>query len=361
MNFNLDKEQTFARALKPNEIKTETKDWSTIEGYVYVISKVFPPHENDAPLNLVKVGYSNVTTKEKFDKGYTRLLGFRTSLISFKVHRIYLFEASPFDKGVKEPKGFNANMAEQLLHRLIDDKFKPPQVRMQFSNGAKTEWWNVKEKQMEKFLDFCDKKVQLDTRIPPIYGTRFTRNKSYPIKFPHRVMATIGYVDVTGSAKEKKKKRDVNNQFAKSERVRRTTIAVMKAIQADKEMKGAKRRELEKTVPFWKNLLLNKTFTDKKMHPEDKGYFKGKRIIDSVFKPKSEQIYVGYGPDIRTAAKTGGDKKKQEQIDDASGYLTINETLDYFPALKKKYQASYDYYVKKNKFESDFDYTETFS
>ena len=54
MNFNLDNELTFSRAQKPNQIKTQTKNWTTIEGYVYIISKVMPPHENDKPLHCVK-------------------------------------------------------------------------------------------------------------------------------------------------------------------------------------------------------------------------------------------------------------------------------------------------------------------
>lgn len=365
MDFNVggrnSRELTFSRALKPNEIKTETKNWSTIEGYVYIISKVMPPHEDDPPLNCVKVGFSNVTTKEKFDKSYTRLLSFRTSLISFKVHRIYLFTASAFDQGKKEVFGLNANNAEQLLHRLIDDRFKPTQVRLQFTNGIKTEWWNVKEKQMEKFLDFCDKKVQLDTLIPPIYGTRFTRNKSYPIKFPNRTMGVGVFVDEKGVPKSKQKYRKTNNQYAKNERVRRTDLAVRRAIKAEKALKGAKRRELEKTVKFWEDVFLDKKFTDKKMWPEDKGLWGGKKVVDSVWRQKGEQIYVGYAPDIRKAAKSGGDSSKQEQIDNASGYLTVNEALDQFPALKRKYKASYDFYVQKNSYEEGGDYTETFS
>ena len=37
MNFNLGEngnELSFARAQKPNDIRTETKNWTTIEGYV---------------------------------------------------------------------------------------------------------------------------------------------------------------------------------------------------------------------------------------------------------------------------------------------------------------------------------------
>ena len=170
---------------------------------------------------------------------------------------------------------------------------------------------------MEEFLNFCDTKVQLDTRIPPVYGTRFTRNKTYPIKFPNRVMGVGVFVDEAGVPKSKQKYRKINNQFAKNERVRRTTLALVKAMDAEKAVKGAKRRELEKTVKFWENVFLNKKFTDKKMFPEDKGLWGGKKYIDSVF--KNDQIYVGYAPDIRKAARSGGDSAKQEQVNNASG------------------------------------------
>jgi len=360
MNFNLEKELSFARALKPNDIKTQTKNWSTIEGYVYIISKVFPPYEGDPPLNCVKVGFSNVTTREKFEKGYTRLLGFRTSLISFKVHRIYLFEKNDFDEGKKEAYGLSARMAESMLHRRIDDKFKPTQVRIKYHNDNPTEWWNVKEKQMAKFLDFCDKTIQLDTSFPPIWGTEFTSRKSTPIKFPNRIMGVGVSVDETGVPQKKKKYRNTNNKYARDLQARRAAVAYMKSIQAEKAIKGAKRRELEKTMKFWEGVFLGKKFTDKKMHPDDKGYFKGKKIIDEVFKADGQTV-IGYAPDVREAAKTGGDANKQEQIFNGSGYLTINEALLYYPSLKKKYKASYDWYVKKNKFEEDEDYTEAFT
>jgi len=218
---------------------------------------------------------------------------------------------------------------------------------------------------MDNFLDFTDKKVQLDTPFPPIYGTRFTRNKSYPIKFPNRTMGVGVYVDEAGVPKSKQKYRKTNNKYARNERVRRTALAAMKSIKAEKEVKGAKRRELEKTVRFWEGVLLNKKFMDKKMHPEDKGLWGGLKVVDEVFHPKGEQIYIGYAPDLAGAAKTRtrkkGDPSKQEDIDDASGYMTVNETLDYFPALKKKHKASWDYYAKKNKFEEGYDYTEAFS
>ena len=73
MDFNSEKEETFARALKPNSIKTETKNWNTLEGYVYVISKRMPVADGDPPLNCVKIGMSNITTRDRFKKGFQRL------------------------------------------------------------------------------------------------------------------------------------------------------------------------------------------------------------------------------------------------------------------------------------------------
>ena len=37
------KAETFANALRPFAIKDETKNWSTIKSYIYVISKTFNP------------------------------------------------------------------------------------------------------------------------------------------------------------------------------------------------------------------------------------------------------------------------------------------------------------------------------
>ena len=43
-----------------------------------------------------------------------------------------------------------------------------------------------------------------------------------------------------------------------------------------------------------------------------------------------------------------------------SYFPQCNETLLYFPDSQKKYQDSYEYYAKKNKFEVGVDYTEEF-
>ena len=128
MNFDLSLDYTFLRALKPPEIMSATKNWSRLEGYIYIISKVMPVSDDAKPLNCFKVGFSNLKTRDQFEKGYSRLLSFRTSLIMFKVHSIYLFEASDFDACIKEPFWKNTYDAEQNLHFYIDAEFKPPQV-----------------------------------------------------------------------------------------------------------------------------------------------------------------------------------------------------------------------------------------
>ena len=175
MDFNLQKETTFERALRPKEVEEKTKNFSTIEGYVYVISKLMPAAEGERPINCVKVGFSNVTTRERFDKGYQRLRDFRTVLLHFDVHRIYLFERSDFDPGLKEAFGLAARQAEHTLHQLIVQKFKPPQVRINFSNGEASEWFAIDKRLMRKFLKFLDDEVQLSSPEPPVWGTKFTR------------------------------------------------------------------------------------------------------------------------------------------------------------------------------------------
>ena len=95
-------------------------------------------------------------------------------MVSFNLHRIYLFTANDYDANDDEPMGLSARDAEQLIHKLIDNKFKPKQLRIQFPNGVNSEWWDVKEKMMVKFLKFIDTRIMLDTEIPPVWGTGFT-------------------------------------------------------------------------------------------------------------------------------------------------------------------------------------------
>ena len=79
----------------------------------------------------------------------------------------------------------------------------------------------------------------------------------------------------------------------------------------------------------------------------DEGYWQGRKFIVDVYHPRGQQIFIGYEPIIRKVARANVDTAK---LENASGYLTINEALVYFPELQQDYSASYDYYVKKNQF-----------
>ena len=358
MDFNLNRQATFSRAMKPNEIRADTKDWATLEGYVYCISKSMPiKADGDEPVNLVKVGMSNITTKEKGEKGYARLLSFRTSLISFLVNRIYLFDGSAFDasKDPDQPFGLNAYVAEQLLHWMIDDKF-PEAKRVKFSNGQPSEWWHVPEKYMAKFLNFLDTKIQLDTPIAPLYGTAFSKDSFKRIQFPKRKQG-VGVEIVKGKAKRSKVYRITTNQYARNARVRNTEIEIEYKKGEKREKSAKERAALAKTVPFWKDVLMGRTFTDKKMYAGDKGLYDGKKKITDIVKEPGKQIMVEYEPNI---SKRQADRATAKDFDGASGLLTVHETLRYFDKLKRIYKASYDYYASLNKFEEGYEYDEDF-
>lgn len=359
MDFNLkERAATFARAMKPNDIRAETKNWTKLESYVYVISKRMSVKADDGDaINLVKVGMSNLTTKEKTGKGYARLLSFRTSLLSFLVHRIYLFDDSDIDpsQDPDQPFGLNAYLAEQLLHFQIDDKF-PQAKRIKFANGLPSEWFHVPDKHMPAFTKFLDTKIQLDSPIAPAYGTAFSRDSFKRIQFPERKQG-VGVEIVGGRAQRRKVYRITQNRYARNARVRNTQIEIEYKKNEAKELNAKERKALAKSVDFWEKVLVGKTFTDKKMYGGDKGLFGGKRKITNVFKDPGKQILVAYEPDL---TKSQDARATQKDIDASSGQLTIHEALRYFDDLKRKYQDSYDYYANLNSFEEGYDYEEDY-
>ena len=94
------------------------------------------------------------------DGQLSRLNGFRTTLISFKVHRIYLFSKNQTGRGA-------AHDAEQQLHDALDRNFNAKSVRMMHSdNRNATEWWKVEPKD-----------------VPPAYATKFLKTDAKVLKF----------------------------------------------------------------------------------------------------------------------------------------------------------------------------------
>jgi hypothetical protein len=372
MNFNLRaRGDKFDNALMPKSIKADTDDWTKIEGYVYVISKMMPPysgeegHEDDKPLNCMKVGFARLGGT--YEKGFERMNSFKTALITFRIHRIYLFGPNDFDQGKKEPLGENARRAEQLLHYMIDHKFKPEQVRITFSTESNTEWWEIKRRNMDKFLKFCDEVVENDTFAPPLYGTAFTQKTASEVPFVNRPEGKVGaYYTKKGEFKLKDTARATKSKHGSTERSVNTAIKVIQALEEEKKLTAKKRKEFTKTVTYWKDLLVGKKFTTKeKMYGGDKKYFakngKTTYVVTAVkYLPMWQQFMVFYEPDVRKARKYKKDGSETKEFEDAQGELPINEMLDEFPALKRKHMESWEYYVWFNGYDEDEDYTEEF-
>ena len=72
------------------------------------------------------------------------------------------------------------------------------------------------------------------------------------------------------------------------------------------------------------------------------------------------EFLVAYEPDVRQARKYNKDGSVSQQFENAQGMLTINETLDEFPKVKKQHMDSWNYYVWFNGYDEDEDYTEEF-
>lgn len=370
MNFKDNTEAYFEEAVHPiqdgGNIKRETNGFNDIAGYVYIIGKRFPPYDNNKNMDLLKVGYSDIGTDGKLG----RLDAFRTTLINYKVYRIYLFRRLPTGKS-------GARAAEGKLHKKIDNDFEPrgADVRIKHSTGTPSEWWEIKPKYREKFLDFCDDEIEhLDVQSAPIYATKFYKTGTSVLKFGSRSERRVRY-DAKGKLIEldESRSRKTNEaSYTRGLRARESRAAEdVRIAKAAAKAKAAvkKKPELETRGPaadFWAKVLVGKKFFDDDMYDDDPVEFGGNRIITDVVwdrektKVKGKWKYgiyqpmVVFEPDVRQAKKAGGDKAKQKRINAASGYMVLPEVLNlYFPKLKKKYKAGYEIWKKKNKYNEE--------
>ena len=53
MEFNTSKRDALEEAVKPRAIKAQTKNWTSLEGYVYVISKKMPIRQKGKMINCI--------------------------------------------------------------------------------------------------------------------------------------------------------------------------------------------------------------------------------------------------------------------------------------------------------------------
>jgi hypothetical protein len=268
-------------------------------------------------------------------------LGFRTSLISFKVHRFYMYEANIDNNYIQ------AHKSETMLHKLSVDTFAPKTYRVKFTTNNDSEWFAIEKKDMTKFLNFLDDLVYNRIKPEVLTGTAFTKNtyKEIKIKKDPRLSGFNG-------KNVKDNPRIITNE--QSQRLARS-IKQVQTISAQFDRDAKKRKEndvnkskLAKDEKYWKDIFMGKTFYDKKMYYGDKGKFPHKKITGVFY---HRQVLIEYEA-IDEKLKT------QSQKDKEGGYITVNEMLDNFKDLKKKNKESYEYYKDLNNFEDDIDYAE---
>lgn len=347
---------TFFRALKPESIREETKNFTDITGYVYVIQKRFSPDNGreNQPLNLIKIGFSSTDTRQGGDKGLSRLNGFLTTLIGFKILRLYLFTRSDFaaeraDK--KEEYARNANKLEKDLHHYVEHEFNPPVVRISFRSGTKSEWFHIPDNRVGTFLKSIDEYAYKSSLYTPIYGTAFSANSAKKITLERAPNITGIVVDAdSGTLKEREQVRKTTSKYGYNLRQRKEADYKERREAEIKQKDKEKSKELMRTIPFWNKLFLNKTFSDAKMYDGDKGKYPLK-IIDDVYETRTNgrnQPLVHYIPKI---GKTRSSKQEisDKEFEDSSGSLTVNDMLFYyFKKEREKYKDSYEFYVRLN-------------
>ena len=112
------------------------------KSYVYIINKQFTPYDDeDTVSNLYKIGYSSA--------GFDRMAELKTSLISFKIHRIYIHV------------GTTKNIIEKRLYNELSENFPKEYKleRLNFKNKIPSEWFRLEKRFEKEFLDFCDEVI----------------------------------------------------------------------------------------------------------------------------------------------------------------------------------------------------------
>ena len=148
--------------------------------------------------------------------------------------------------------------------------------------------------------------------------------------------------------------RATTSQYARLVVVRQTRLELDRIDKKMKKTKAEERAKLARPLEFWRKLLVGKRFTDRAIFTGDMGHFEGKKIITNVYKPPAKTYIVEYAADLTDDERANTTQRK---LREAEGTITINETLDYFPDLKRRYKQSYDYFVFANGFEKGRDYS----
>ena len=141
-----------------------------------------------------------------------RLSDHKTSLIEIKVQRIYLYEKSDFDI----PRAY---LAEQRLHEVAQNVFRPKIKRMKFRGHSSnseldrdSEWFNVPTPPMTHFLAFIDDQALYKIYPTCMHASRFTATQSFTIP-QDTIPATVNTTPMNPPTQRKAK---VNNKVNRS-------------------------------------------------------------------------------------------------------------------------------------------------
>lgn len=389
MDVNSGMNEYFERALKPPSLKQETKNWSTLAGYVYMLSKEFNPfsdHKNkklNKPLHLVKIGMGSLRSQSGSDKGLNRVFSLRTGTISLFINTLWLFQVDQADTSKRKTDHMEAYRAEQMLHSIIMDEWKPkPEIfRIHFrrghtdssQQGNTTEWFHVPKDRLEEFCNFCHLKMFTEVSPRPRHATGFSRNNYYEIQMANQPLLPIGvyYDKKTGKHKQKDEARLVNRRSDRLARnaKQRDQLArqlVKKVVEHQERLDSkAENWDGKKFDKKWENIFVGKRFKDAEMWGNQKDKYPDK-IFTDVFRTDQfrDKLLIGYEPYF---AKTRSQRDKKEELKDtreykgSEGFLTVNEALDQLfktasASFKKKFQSKYDYYVNKHGWQKNINY-----
>jgi hypothetical protein len=340
---------SFKHALAPIEIKER---WNELESYVYVISKrvILDEMANDSPpIQIFKIGVSTMSGNIQ------RMISMRTFLVSFKVHRLYLFERFqlPGQKKGADSSTY-AYLAEQQLHASIEAKYAPEKVRVSFPGSvegfdSQSEWFIVPTKREKAFLNFLDQTVYKDVGVPPIYGSKFVENMRTRINIKPNARG-VGFEKIgTTTAKKKKTFRKSESVLARSDRSHRAAGVMALRARQQKKNKAQERARLKKTKPFWEKVFVGKTFKDPDLGAGTLKFTELRQIRDLADFATQPQLVVLY--------ESAGRRTRSSSNETSEGYLTINESLDALgPAVIEKHKDSHAWYRRLNGYDESVVY-----
>tara|TARA_B100000424_G_scaffold203511_1_gene160601 strand:+ start:715 stop:1887 length:1173 start_codon:yes stop_codon:yes gene_type:complete len=382
MDFDIStgyKELNLRKSVHPEVLKEETGDYRLIRGYVYIMSKKFKAFPEDPERLLLKIGFSDFATDDGKDKFLARLNSHKTSLISFKLWRLYLF-----DEGESATKKGRAYDAEQLLQQMITDTYNPPQVRITFDQRGMnvekprpTEWFWIKgnERNLNKVLDWMDTVVF--TKIPylAIHGTKFFGNGARDftminpkVKYKDIISNRYTRMEVDpskGTVQERKELTRISkSDYAKvpdQKELQLDRIAKDREREKQKKLIKAEGRRLARTVAYWnapvsKGGLRGMKFYDKDMGDDgygrkDDGKFPNKKVTEvRTWKRGQYLVYYTIDATDRQLLKISG-----EDLDFYGGSIPLHEFMDIKDKKIAKYKKDHDeaYQYFKQKFNYD--------